>query len=154
MTGEYILGEKIEKLDIHKFSDEIKSISIGKLSDEMIKFIVSKNPEFEKRLNNSNDILFWVSRIKHTEKHISDFATIEEFYKCLEDIPGILKNPDYISIHPKDESISFIKDYSKHTSVAIKIASDGVMSYRTMYPLTDYQLINYINNGRAWKYKI
>lgn len=109
MIEELILEHTIEKLNIHNFSNEIKSISIGKLSDE--------------------------------------------FYRCLEDIPNILKYPDYVSIHPNDQSISFIKDYSGHTTVAIKIASDGIMSYRTMYPLTDEQLNNYINNGRAWKYE-
>lgn len=70
---------------------------------------------------------------------------------CLREIPQIIQNPDYISIHPADESVSFIKDYSKHTSVAIKISTDGKMVYRTMYPLTESQLQNYIGNNRAWK---
>lgn len=63
----------------------------------------------------------------------------------------IIQNPDYISIHPSDESVSFIKDYDKHISVAIKISIDGKMVYRTMYPLTESQLNGYIENGRAWK---
>lgn len=119
----------------------------------MIRFIISKKPEYEERLKKNNEILFWASRVKHTERHLNDFSSSDEFYRCLEDIPNILKYPDYVSIHPNDQSISFIKDYSGHTTVAIKIASDGIMSYRTMYPLTDEQLNNYINNGRAWKYE-
>ena len=83
----------------------------------------------------NKEILFWVSRVKHSERHINDFATSGEFYQCMKDIPSIIQNPDYISIHPKDQSISFVKDYTAHTSVAIKIASDGVMSYRKIYPI-------------------
>ena len=112
-----------------------------------------KKPEYVERLSYDKVILFWSSRVKHSERHIGDFASPEEFYQCMEDIPMIIQNPDYISIHPKDQSISFIKDYSGHTSVAIKVAADGAMSYRTIYPLSNYQLGNYIKSGRAWKYE-
>lgn len=70
----------------------------------------------------------------------------------MRDIPKIIQNPDYISIHPTDESVSFIKKYTKNISVAIKISTDGKMVYRTMYPLRDSQLNGYIKNNRAWKY--
>lgn len=146
------MGEKFIKFDKNVFSDEIKSVSLGRLSKEIIDFIVSKKPEFAERLLIDNEILFWASRVKHSERHIKDFASPEEFYQCMEEIPLIIQNPDYISIHPKDQSISFIKDYSGHTSVAIKIAPNGIMSYRTMYPLTESQLSDYISNGRAWKF--
>jgi hypothetical protein len=71
----------------------------------------------------------------------------------MKEIPTIIQNPDYISIHPKDESICFIKKYSKHVNVAIKISTDGKMVYRTMYPLRESQLQNYLENNRAWKYE-
>lgn len=61
--------------------------------------------------------------------------------------------PDYISIHPKDKSVSFIKQYTEKVSVAIKISTDGKFVYRTMYPIDESQLINYIDNNRAWKYE-
>ena len=83
---------------------------------------------------------------------VIDIANDTEFEQCLKDIPQIIHNPDYISIHPTDESVSFIKKYSKHVSVAIKISTDGKMVYRTMYPLREAQLNEYIKNGRAWKY--
>lgn len=67
-------------------------------------------------------------------------------------IPAIISSPDYLSIHKKDNSISFIKDFSSHVSVAIRISSSGSLSYRTMYPITDAQLNNYINKGTSWKW--
>lgn len=72
---------------------------------------------------------------------------------CFADIPKIIAEPDYISVHPKDKSISFIKNYSGHVSVAVRIAPNGNMAYRTMYPITDAQLSHYIAKGFAWKYK-
>lgn len=82
--------------------------------------------------------------------HKKDFISDNEFYSCLEQIPSIIKNPDYLSVHPKDNSISFIKNYSFHVSVAIRVSSAGALSYRTMYPIMNAQLTNYINKGRAW----
>ncbi|WP_373216137.1 PBECR2 nuclease fold domain-containing protein [Ruminococcus sp. 5_1_39BFAA] len=96
-------------------------------------------------------MIFWHDRIKHTERHKKDFSSPEEYAKCFLHIPDIIKHPDYISIHPNKDSISFIKDYADHTSVAIRISLDGKLAYRTMYPLRDSQLENYIKNGRAWK---
>ena len=99
------------------------------------------------------DILFWKDRIKHTELHKADFISDNEFYNCLEQIPSIIACPDYLSVHPKDNSISFIKNFSSHISVAIRVSATGTLSYRTMYPIMDAQLTNYIDKGRAWIWK-
>lgn len=140
------------ELDVSLFSKEIKSQSIGRFSPHMLKFILSKKPDFASRISSDQDILFWAARVKHTERHRKDFANDKEFEQCMRDIPKIIQNPDYISIHPTDESVSFIKKYTKNISVAIKISTDGKMVYRTMYPLRDSQLNGYIKNNRAWKY--
>lgn len=140
------------KLDVNLFSDDIKFQSIGRFTEEMAQFILSKKPDFEGRISTDKDILFWSARVKHTERHRKDFSNDSEFEQCIEDIPEIIQHPDYISIHPTDESVSFIKKYSKHVNVAIKISTDGKMVYRTMYPLREAQLNEYIKSGRAWKY--
>jgi len=142
----------MKKLDISVFDKEVSCISIGRLDSEMIEFLISKNPGLNGRLSPDKEILFWKDRIKHTEMHRNDFSSDQFFETCLESIPEIIKNPDYISIHPKDSSISFIKDYSQHVAVAVRVSLEGKMSYRTMYPLMDAQLMNYIERGRAWSY--
>lgn len=143
----------VSKLDINVFNDDVTNIPIGQFSKEMAEFILDKKPAFKNRLKINEDILFWSGRVKHTERHINDFVSEEEFYHCVEDIPNIIQNPDYISIHPKDESVSFIKKYSQYVSVAIKISVNGEMVYRTMYPLREWQLNEYIEKGSAWEYK-
>lgn len=140
------------ELDVSLFSKGMKSQSIGRFSPHMLKFILSKKPDFAGRITSDQDILFWAARVKHTERHRKDFTNDKEFEQCMRDIPKIIQNPDYISIHPTDESVSFIKKYTKNISVAIKISTDGKMVYRTMYPLRDSQLNGYIKNNRAWKY--
>lgn len=140
------------ELDISLFNEHKKSQSIGRFSQHMVDFILSKKPDFAGRISSNADILFWAARVKHTERHRKDFKDDTEFEQCLKDIPQIIQCPDYISIHPTDESVSFIKKYTKHVSVAIKISTDGKMVYRTMYPLRESQLNEYIKNGRAWKY--
>jgi hypothetical protein len=143
----------VGKLSIDLFSDSKKFVSLGRLEQEMIDFIISHKPELKERLSSQTDILFWMDRIKHTERHRDDFFSDNEYEICFESIPDIIHHPDYISVHPKDNSISFIKDFSGHVSVAVRIASDGKMSYRTMYPITDAQLTHYIRKNLAWQYK-
>ena len=152
-TDEEKIKVCINKLDVSVFNDENLYVSLGQLSQEMVNFILKKKPEFKDRLVINKDILFWKSRVVHTNNHKKDFVSTEEFIKCVEEIPSIIQYPDYISIHPTDESVSFIKKYSKYISVAIKISINGELVYRTMYPLSDNQLEGYIINHRAWKYE-
>lgn len=135
------------------FSESVRCVSIGRLSPDMISFIISKKPELKDILQYDKDIIFWADRIEHTELHRNDFMSDVEYDNCFADIPKIIAEPDYISVHPKDKSISFIKNYSAHVSVAVRIAPNGNMAYRTMYPITDAQLSHYIEKGFAWEYK-
>lgn len=139
------------EFDITKFSDEIKHQTIGKLSPDIVEFILTKKPDFEGRISSDKDILFWAARVKHIEKHRNDFNSTNNFDDCCRKIPAIIEEPDYISMHPKDGSVSFIKKFDQNVSVAIKISTGGDMVFRTMYPLRDSQLNNYIANGRCWK---
>lgn len=141
----------VNQLDKSIFDTE-KYVSIGKLSKKIVDFIIDLSPNLKGIISSEQDILFWKARVNHIQRHKKDFASDEEYEKCFSEIPLIIKNPDYISIHPTDGSVSFIKDYSGHTSVAIKISSNGTMSFRTMYPLRNSQLNNYIETGRAKKY--
>ena len=139
-----------ETLDISVFEQGKNCMSLGKLSSDMIAFLIEKAPHLSGILNPNTDILFWKDRIKHTELHKNDFISDNELYNCLEQIPTIIANPDYLSIHPKNSSISFVKNFSSHVSVAIRISATGALSFRTMYPITDAQLTNYLSKGRAW----
>ena len=138
-------------LDLSVFNTQ-NCVSIGKINSEIVEFLTQKIPSLSGILNSNTEILFWKDRIKHTELHKNDFISDNEFYNCLETIPDIIQNPDYLSYHSKDNSISFIKDYSSHVSIAIRISSTGGLSYRTMYPLMDAQLSNYIAKGTAWEW--
>lgn len=142
----------INSLDISVFENGRNCVSLGRIRPEIVSFLIEKAPYLSGQLNSDTDILFWKDRIKHTELHKDDFFSDNEFYNCLEMIPVIINNPDYLSIHKKDNSISFIKDFSSHVSVAIRISSSGSLSYRTMYPITDAQLSNYIGKGSSWKW--
>lgn len=142
----------INSLDISAFENGKNFISLGKIRPKIVSFLIEKEPSLSGQLNSETEILFWKDRLRHTELHKDDFFSDNEFYNCLERIPFIISNPDYISVHKKDNSISFIKDFSAHVSVAIRISSSGSLSYRTMYPITDAQLNNYISKGSSWKW--
>ncbi|WP_418540157.1 PBECR2 nuclease fold domain-containing protein [Massilistercora timonensis] len=94
---------------------------------------------------------FGATALNTQERHRKDFSSEEEYEFCFERIPWIIRHPDYISIHPNKDSISFICKFTDNVSVAVRLSADGRLAYRTMYPLRDSQLNNYISQGRAWK---
>ena len=94
----------------------------------------------------TDEVVITNNQIEHIkERHEDVLETI------LENMKEIIENPDYISIHPNDESVSFIKKFDQNISVAIKVSTAGDMVFRTMYPLRESQLNNYIASGRCWK---
>lgn len=126
--------------------------SIGKLDDKKLKFLSEKRPDFAKEIKNT-DILMWDDRIEHIEKHRMNFRNIYDFDDYVELIPDIIENPDYIGIKDKNKSIQFIKQYNDNILIAVRLNTKGKLSFRTMYPITDGQLDDYINKKTAWKYK-
>lgn len=143
--------KEVSKLHTDIFASGINNVSIGHIRSDIVASITEKFPEFSDILSSDQDILFWKDRIKHTEYHRKDFISNEEYEFCFEQIPCIIKNPDYISIHPNRDSISFICQFTDKVSVAVRISTNGKLSYRTMYPLRESQLSSYIKQGRAWK---
>lgn len=143
----------VSKLNISDFTQSEKCVSIGRIRSDMVASITEHFPDFNGKISPDSDILFWEDRVKHVERHRKDFSSSEEFDRCFSCIPDIIHNPDYISVHPSMNSISFIKDFDDHTSVAIRVSSDGKLAFRTMYPLRRSQLDNYIKNGHAWKFE-
>lgn len=141
----------MNKLHEELFNDGLSYVSLGHIHPDVVNSIIEKYPEFADILSPNTDILFWKDRVKHTERHKKDFATEEEYQLCFEQIPDIIQHPEFISIHPNKDSISFICRFTDHVSVAVRISTDGRLSYRTMYPLRESQLLNYIKQGRAWK---
>lgn len=141
----------VKTLTPNIFSDKTNFVSLGRLPQTHIDFIEEKCPDYIGRLSPNTDIIFWKDRIKHTEQHRDDFISDIAYQNCFENIPDIIQHPDYISVHPKDHSITFIKELSTHISVAIRVSPNGGLAFRTMYPITDAQLQNYINKNRAWK---
>ncbi|WP_408631566.1 PBECR3 domain-containing polyvalent protein [Mediterraneibacter agrestimuris] len=133
------------------FDNGFNFISIGRIRPEIVDFIIEKCPDFSNILYSDTDILFWKDRIKHTERHRKDFVSDEEYELCFEQIPDIIRNPEFVSIHPNKDSISFICRFTDHVSVAVRLSTNGRLAYRTMYPLRESQLYNYIKQGRAWK---
>lgn len=141
-----------KKLDIDKFSEQNRFQIVGKISKEIIDFLKQNSDNEILNVLHETDILLWDNRIEYTEKHKGNFKTADEYYKYIEDIPNIIENPDYIGLPPHDDSIQFIKVHDSITLVAVRISQTGKTSYRTMYPILEGQLKDYIKKNRAWKY--
>lgn len=126
--------------------------SIGKLDNKKLAFLLEKRPDFALDIKDT-DILMWDDRIQHIEKHRMNFRNIYDFDYYVDMIPEIIENPDYIGVKEKNKSIQFIKQYDNNILIAVRLTTKGRLSFRTMYPITDGQLDDYIRKDTAWEYK-
>ncbi len=141
--------QALDKIDRNIFETE-QCIRIGKIRKEFVDFFNTHG--LDGKLQYETQILFWKDRVEHTDAHKDDFSSDAIYRTCFEEIPRIIHSPDYISVHPKEKSLSFIRNYtSNHANVAIRVSVTGGLAYRTMFPLIDATLTHYIDTKHAWK---
>ena len=131
-----------EKLNLQYLQESKKSVKIGELTQKVIDTL---NLDMKPR-----NIYMWSDRLTHCEKHINDFNTKEEYYKSMESIPLILKEPDYVGIHSNNKGIFYVKKIDSNCLVGITMDS---LLFRSMYPIKESKLQNYIKQGKIFPLK-
>lgn len=133
------------ELDTDLFNKGLKRVIIGQLTQEVIDFLNLKRLPC--------DIVLWNDRLKYIEKHKKDFSTEDDFYRHIKQIPHIINCPDYLGLHPNDNSIQYIKRIDEIMLVGIRIKDVGNLSLRSSYPISEDTLNKYIQSNTCWKYK-
>lgn len=89
------------------------------------------------------------SNVKHMQtSHPTDYA------KYSSEIPNILRNPDYVGLNPRDNSIEYVKEYlinNEYVKVAVRISSNGNYYARSLYVLNNNRVNNFIKAGTLKK---
>ncbi len=130
-------------LDLEFPQKGIKKVKIGELTSEVIdKLNIDRKP---------CNIVMSRDKLKYTEKHKDDFKNESDYFKCVQKIPAIINNPDYVGLHPNDDSIQYIKRVDELMLVGVRIKQFGEMYYTTAYPISETKLQNYINNNRIFE---
>lgn len=124
---------------------------IGFLDEEILQLLSRERPDVVERIKN-NEITMWDDRIEHIKKHRFNFNDIYNFDIYVNAIPEIISKPDYIGYKEKDDSLQFIKEYNDNLLIAVRINNKGELTFRTMYPITDGQIKDYIKKNTLWKF--
>jgi len=120
------------------------SYLVGRLTQDVINIL--KLPTIE------TDIFISKDKIKYTKKHEQDFNSYEQYKKCFEMTPDILKTPDYIALHPNGDSIEYIKQLDKTVLLAVRIKSGERLWVSSFFPISRAKLNLYIREGTAKRF--
>ena len=130
------------KLDLSALRNSTKSIKIGELTEEVINVLgLNTKPR---------NIYMWSDRLQHCDKHKCDFSDETEYNESLENIPSIVQNPDYVGVHPNNKGIFYIKKLKSNCLVGVTMDS---LLFRSMYPIKEGKLNNYIKQGKIFPMK-
>ena len=130
-------------LDLQKLSSGFSKAVVGSLTPAIIKLLgLHREP---------CDIILWEDRFDYIHKHITDFKSHASFERCIANIPEIIAAPDYVGIHPTKGSIEYIKRVDELTIVAVRLKPKGDLALRTVFPLTEAQLQDYLQKGTVKK---
>jgi len=99
------------------------------------------------QLNTNNNIPIYLTDVKID--HIKNKHPYE--YECyFNDIEGIIGNPDYYGINPKDGNIMLIKEYEfsgNKIRIGIKIAKNKKLYMETLHSLSTNNFERFLKNG-------
>jgi hypothetical protein len=75
--------------------------------------------------------------------------------KHIDDIPTIIKNPDYVGVNPSENgnTIELVKRFHKTILIGIKFDNkEGYLYVSTMYVLQEQKLFRRLKSGRLKEY--
>ena len=116
--------------------------TIGYFSKEIIDLL-------ELNIENNTPIFIGQSNIEHIKNRHP-----YEYDKYFDDLEDIIKNPDYVGLNPKDNSIGFVKEYlinSEFVRIAVRVTSNKKCYIKTLHLLSTYNAERYIEKGTLIK---
>jgi len=132
---------QLDLFDLDNLDKEV--YTLGRITDEIIDLLGLTI--------NQKDIIIWRDRFSYIDKHKNEFDNEEQYIEHVKAIPDVIRNPEYVGVHPNGKSIEFIKKIDKNLMIAVRINKKGNLVFRTSYPIKDSKLNNYISSGRVKK---
>ena len=81
----------------------------------------------------------------------------EDFEKYGADLPSILKEPDYVGLNKRDNSIEFVKEYkigNEFVKVAVRVSGGNKYFARSLYVLNSERVLRFIAKGTLKRHKL
>ena len=122
---------------------------VGELNKAELYILEKKRPEFARTITETK-VFMWEDRLSHIEKHRPNYKQTADLDRYISQIQEIIEEPDYLGVRDSDNSLQFIKHLEDNVPIAVRLTVKGKLYLRTMYPVTDSQINDYLRKGTAW----
>lgn len=114
---------------------------VGKIDEKVVQLLGISDTLINK------PIYLGVSNIEHMKKDHP-----EDFEKYFSELESILQQPDFVSLHPKNKSIQYIKVFESHIMVAVRVSRSGKIFTRTIFEMSETKVKAYKERNALIKY--
>lgn len=80
--------------------------------------------------------------LKHIEKHEKEYISIESCKYTINNIPAIIKNPDYVYYNKEKRGLEFYKELMENVCVVIQIVDKRELYVASVYPVQEKKILN------------
>lgn len=88
-------------------------------------------------------ILVYNNRITHVlEHHLTDFGNEENVMRAYNNIPNVIKKPDYYFYNKKTNGLEYYKTLNNNLCVAVRISPGKVLKVKSWYPPNKGKIAN------------
>ncbi|MCL5289689.1 MAG: PBECR2 nuclease fold domain-containing protein [Bacillota bacterium] len=76
----------------------------------------------------------------------------EDYKKYFSELGNIIASPDYVTKHPKKDSIEYIKVFDGYVLVAVRISNKGKLFAKTIFKMSNEKIEKYQKKNVLKKY--
>lgn len=118
--------------------------------------ILDKKLAIEKGLEKhaGKKIVQYAGLLKHIAKHEKEYISIESCECTINNIPTIIKNPDYVYYNEEKQGLEFYKNLMEKVCVVVQIVDKRELYVASVYPVREEKISNRKYKEKYNKYVI
>lgn len=91
---------------------------------------------------NKKIVLYPEAKAHSKEKHLKQYASINDYYFVMDSLEDIIKNPDYVFYDKSKDGLEYYKNVRGYILVAVRIKPGKDLRVRSVYPVKQTKIDN------------
>lgn len=119
---------------------ELNGFGIMKLEIDILNEELAKEKGLDKHAGKR--IVQYEGLLKHIAKHEKEYISIESCQCTINNIPTIIKNPDYVYYNKEKNGLEFYKNLMEKVCVVVQIVNKRELYIASVYPVPEKKISN------------
>lgn len=95
-----------------------------------------------KQYENKKIVLYPEIREHCKERHMTDYASVEDYYYVMDSLEEVVSSPDYVFYDKSKSGLEYYKNVRGNILIAVRVAKGAELKVRSVYPVSYEKIEN------------